>query len=489
LQERDFSDTIPAKKRSGDFPGYPARDEGRELLLNKILIVDDELNMRLVLQAMLKKEGYEVAAASDGLEALEILGGADIDVVVTDLKMPRLDGMGLLGRMIRDYPSTPVIIITAHGTVATAVDALKKGALDYISKPFEQDDLKNVIQKAIRTRRLNEDETLLDPDDIDRYGIIGAGPGMTEIFQTIQRVAPTTTTVLITGETGTGKELIAHAIHRNSPRKNNPFIKINCAAIPENLMESELFGYEKGAFTGAVTKKQGRFELAHKGTLFLDEIGELPKDMQVKLLRVIQEQLFERVGGLQTIKVDVRLITATNRNLFQDVRDGLFREDLFYRLNVIPIHLPPLRDRREDIPALTDYFIEKFNRKLERTVAGIDDRVRALFDRYEWPGNIRELENLVERIILLARSDRITLADLPSELKAAVETDLSSLSGAGQKPFKDFVRTHMEDIEKKMIVDTLEECGHNVTRAAQQLGLSRKGLQLKMMKYKLRKAD
>jgi two-component system response regulator AtoC len=437
--------------------------------LNKILIVDDELNMRLVLQAMLKKEGYEVAAASDGLEALKMLKTGPFDVVVTDLKMPNLDGLGLLDSMIREYPSVPVIIITAHGTVATAVDALKKGAFDYISKPFEQEDLKNIIQKAIRTRRLNEDETLLNPEDIDRYGIIGAGSRMAEIFETIKRVAPTTTTVLITG--------------------NNPFIKINCAAIPENLMESELFGYEKGAFTGAVTKKQGRFELAHKGTLFLDEVGELPKDMQVKLLRVIQEQQFERVGGLQTIKVDVRLVTATNRNLLQDVRDGHFREDLFYRLNVIPAHLPPLRERREDIPVLTDYFIEKFNKKLDRTVKGMDDRVRDLLIQYEWPGNIRELENLIERVILMARGETITFADLPSELKTAVKSGLSVPSGALQKPFKDFIKTHMEDIEKKMIVNTLEECGHNVTRAAQQLGLSRKGLQLKMMKYKLRKSD
>jgi two-component system response regulator AtoC len=465
------------------------KGRGGDTRLNNILIVDDELNMRLVLQAMLKKEGYEVAAASDGLEALKMLKTGPVDVVVTDLKMPNLDGLGLLERMIREYPSVPVIIITAHGTVATAVDALKKGAFDYISKPFEQEDLKNVIRKAVRTRRLNQDESLLDPDDIDRYGIIGAGPGMAEIFEIIKRVAPTTTTVLITGETGTGKELIAIAIHRNSPRRNNPFIKINCAAIPENLMESELFGYERGAFTGAVTKKQGRFELAHKGTLFLDEIGELPKDMQVKLLRVIQEQSFERVGGLHTIKVDVRLVTATNRNLIQDVRDGHFREDLFYRLNVIPMHLPPLRERGEDIPALTDYFIEKFNKKLDRAVKGMDEKVRNLFIQYEWPGNIRELENLVERVVLMTRSEVITFADLPSELKTAVESGLSVPSGAAQKPFKDFVKTHMEDIEKSMIFATLEECGHNVTRAAQQLGLSRKGLQLKMMKYKLRKSD
>jgi DNA-binding NtrC family response regulator len=457
--------------------------------MNKILIVDDELNMRLVLQAMLKKEGYAVTTASNGMEALKILKADQMDIVVTDLKMPKLDGMGLLGEIIRDYPSIPVIIITAHGTIATAVDALKKGAFDYITKPFEQDELKQVIQKAVKTRRLDEDEALLNPDDIDRYGIIGSSDRITEIFETIKRVAPTTTTILITGETGTGKELIARAIHRNSPRKNNPFIKINCAAIPESLMESELFGYEKGAFTGAATKKQGRFELAHKGTLFLDEVGELPKDMQVKLLQVIQEQEFERVGGLQTIKVDVRLITATNRNLFEDVKDGRFREDLYYRLNVIPAHLPPLRERKEDIPVLIDFFIEKFNKKLDRSVKYIDEKVTNLLIQYAWPGNIRELENLVERMILMARGDTIVFADLPSELKTTIESDSTGLSGIRQKPFKDIMKNHMEDIEKQMIISVLEECGNNVTRAAKKLGLSRKGLQLKMMKYKLRRSE
>ena len=457
--------------------------------MNKILIVDDELNMRLVLQAMLKKEGYAVTTASNGMEALKILKADQMDIVVTDLKMPKLDGMGLLDEIIRDYPSIPVIIITAHGTIATAVDALKKGAFDYITKPFEQDELKQVIQKAVKTRRLDEDEALLNPDDIDRYGIIGSSDRITEIFETIKRVAPTTTTILITGETGTGKELIARAIHRNSPRKNNPFIKINCAAIPESLMESELFGYEKGAFTGAATKKQGRFELAHKGTLFLDEVGELPKDMQVKLLQVIQEQEFERVGGLQTIKVDVRLITATNRNLFEDVKDGRFREDLYYRLNVIPAHLPPLRERKEDIPVLIDFFIEKFNKKLDRSVKYIDEKVTNLLIQYAWPGNIRELENLVERMILMARGDTIVFADLPSELKTTIESDSTSPSGIRQKPFKDIMKNHMEDIEKQMIISVLEECCNNVTRAAKKLGLSRKGLQLKMMKYKLRRSE
>ena len=455
--------------------------------MNKILIVDDELNMRLVLSAMLKKEGYQVAAAAHGLEALKILKQEDVDVVVTDLKMPHLDGMGLLDQMADQYPATPVIIITAHGTVATAVDALKKGAFDYITKPFEQDDLKNVISKAIKTRNLNKDELVMNQEDLDRYGIVGSSEAMMEIFETIKRVAPTTTTILITGETGTGKELIANAIHVNSPRKNNPLIKINCAAIAENLMESELFGYEKGAFTGAVVTKPGRFELAQKGTLFLDEVGELPREMQVKLLRVIQEQAFERVGGLRTIKVDVRLITATNRNLLSDVKAGRFREDLFYRLNVLPIHLPALRERREDLPALTEFFVDKFNRKLERSVSGVDENVMGLFMRYAWPGNVRQMENLLERVILMARGNMITMEDIPPELKAEVEEAARLPQEVHASQFKEFIRSQTGEVEKQLIIRTLEECNGNVTRAAQQLGLSRKGLQLKMIKYDLRK--
>jgi len=311
----------------------------------KILVVDDELNMRLVLKAMLKKEGYEVATAADGQEALRILKEEKIAVVATDLKMPRLDGMGLLHRIMQDDPSLPVIILTAYGTVANAVDALKKGAFDYLTKPFEQDELKTVILKAVKTRQLGDRDLSAPAGDVDPYRIVGASSRMTEIDEIIRKVSPTTTTVLITGETGTGKELIARAIHRNSSRREQPFIKINCAAIAENLVESELFGYEKGAFTGAVTTKPGRFELAHRGTLFLDEVGEIPRDMQAKLLQAIQDQNFERVGGLKNISVDVRLIAATNRNLPQEVKEGKFREDLFYRLNVFPIHIPPLRER------------------------------------------------------------------------------------------------------------------------------------------------
>jgi two-component system response regulator AtoC len=456
-------------------------------MTEKILIVDDELNMRLVLKALLNKEGYDVATASDGLEALKILKSGDIEVIVTDMKMPKLDGMGLLERVIRDYPSTPVIIITAHGTIATAVDALKKGAFDYITKPFERDELQHIIHKAIKTRRLNEEELFISPDDVDRQGIVGSSEPMLKIYDTIKKVAPTSTSVLITGETGTGKELIACAIHRNSPRRNNPFVKINCAAIAENLIESELFGYERGAFTGAVSTKPGRFELADKGTLFLDEVGDIPRDMQVKLLRVIQDHEFERVGGLRTIKVDVRLIAATNRNLLQDVKEGRFREDLYYRLNVFPTHLPPLRERREDVLSLTDYFIEKFNKKLERSVRNIDSRVKELLIHYDWPGNIRELENFMERIVLMAGGDTITLEDIPPEWKSAAEA-LSLSQPAGQKKsLKSFVKSYMEEVEKQTITECLEKCSGNVTKAAQRLGLSRKGLQLKMIKYSLRK--
>jgi DNA-binding NtrC family response regulator len=455
--------------------------------MSKILIVDDEMNMRLVLAAMLKREGYEVASAADGSEALQILKSGRIAAVITDLKMPRIDGMELLNRVRQEYPEVPVIMITAHGTVATAVEALKKGALDYITKPFELEDLKNVVSKAIKTRNLKENEFFLPPEEIERANIIGSSPSTLELFDAIKRVAPTTTTILINGETGTGKELVAEAIHRNSPRKNNPLIKINCAAIAETLMESELFGYEKGAFTGAAVTKPGKFELAHKGTLFLDEVVEIPRDMQVKLLRVLQEQEFERVGGLKTIKVDVRFIAATNRNLMQSVQDGSFREDLFYRLNVFPINVPPLRERKDDILPLVEFFVAKFNKKLALTIGGVDDAVKDMLLRYRWPGNIRELENLIERMMLMAKTPMITGCEVPPEFKANLEKEVEALTDEDKKPFKDFMRTHMENVERQMIIKCLDELEGNVTKAAKQLGLSRKGLQLKMIKYNLRK--
>ncbi len=457
----------------------------------KILIVDDELNMRLVLKAILKKEGYEVSTAADGLEALKILEAEKIAVVATDLKMPRLDGMGLLDRIMRDDPAMPVIILTAYGTVATAVDALKMGAFDYITKPFEQDELKAVILKAVNTRLINAKELSAEAGEAHSYRIIGTSPPMAEIQEVIRKVSPTTTAVLITGETGTGKELIARAIHRNSARNDQPFIRINCAAIAENLVESELFGYEKGAFTGAVTTKPGRFELAHKGTLFLDEVGEIPREMQAKVLQAIQDQSFERVGGLKTLSVDVRLIAATNRDLQQRIKEGKFREDLFYRLNVFPIHIPPLRERTEDILPLTDHFIRKFNRKLGRTIEGIDPAVRDDLIAYPWPGNIRELEHLIERMVLMAEQPILTRELVPPDVVKAVRELHPAAPGPVPKelPGRDALKSHLEESEKQIIARCLEECGGNVTRAAERLGLSRKGLQLKMIKHRLRKRE
>ncbi|MBW2674138.1 MAG: sigma-54-dependent Fis family transcriptional regulator [Deltaproteobacteria bacterium] len=451
-----------------------------------ILVVDDEKSMRLVLSAMLKKEGYQVAAAIDGLEAFDIIKKQDISVVVTDLKMPRLGGIGLLRRVIEKYPSLPVIIVTAHGTIANAVEAVKKGAFDYVTKPFDQEDLKNVISKAVKTKSLSDREMLLDSMEDDHYALIGTSKPMLEIYDIIKTVAPTPTTILITGETGTGKELIARAIHENSTRKGDPFIKINCAAIPENLMESELFGYEKGAFTGAVHRKIGRFEQAHKGTLFLDEIGDLPKDMQAKLLRTIQDREFERVGGVQTIKVDVRLVAATNRDLLQDVQNKRFREDLYYRINVLPIMLPSLRERKNDIPLLVEHFIDKFNRKLGRRVRRIEPEVEQFFREYAWPGNIREMENLLERLILLANDDIIRYEALPADILTPPQAEVISPE-AEQGSFKEIVKGQAEAVESHIIARVLEQCGKNVTRAADRLGISRKGLQLKMIKYGLRK--
>ena len=473
MTEKNDRKDAPAGRRGKDGAGMKAA---------KILIVDDELNMRLVLKAMLKKEGYEVVTAADGLEALRILREEKIAVIATDLKMPRLDGMGLLDRIVQEDPALPVIILTAYGTVANAVDALKKGAFDYITKPFEQDELKTVILKAVKTRMSSDRDLSAASGDNIPFRIVGASSRMAEIHEIIRKVSPTMTTVLITGETGTGKELIARSIHLNSTRNKQPFIKINCAAIAENLVESELFGYEKGAFTGAVTAKPGRFELAHRGTLFLDEVGEIPREMQAKLLQAIQDQNFERVGGIKTVSVDVRLIAATNRNLAQTVKEGKFREDLFYRLNVFPIHIPPLRERAEDILPLADYFIEKFNRKLGRNVEGLDQEVRDCFLAYPWPGNIRELEHLVERMILMAEEPFLTLKLVPPEIT-------NTASEPTEIPEHDVLKSHMEQMERQIIARCLDECDGNVTRAAERLGLSRKGLQLKMIKHRLRKQE
>src|SRR6187551_1645182 len=334
--------------------------------------------MRRVLEAMLRREGYEVITAANGAEALNGMS-AQVHTVITDLKMPVLDGMALLKRLSVEYPDVPVVMITAHGSVENAVEAVKLGAFDYLEKPFEQEQIRQVVAKAINTYTLaRRDARPEEPSARGRFRLVGQSPAIKQIYAVVEKVANTPSTVLITGESGTGKELIARALHENSARSAGPFIKINCAAIPKTLMESELFGYEKGALTGAVGAKPGRFELAHGGTLFLDEIGEIPIEMQVKLLRVLQESEFERVGGIKTIKVDVRLVTATNRDLMQEIAAGNFREDLFYRLNVVPIHIPPLRDRREDIPLLVEHFVARNNTRLRSNIVGIDSEARRL---------------------------------------------------------------------------------------------------------------
>ncbi|RYE89370.1 MAG: sigma-54-dependent Fis family transcriptional regulator, partial [Myxococcales bacterium] len=359
----------------------------------QVLVVDDEPNLRRVLSAILSRDGYDVHEADNGESALEFLREHHLDLVITDLRMPRVDGMELLRQVQRIDVQLPVVMLTAHGTVDNAVEALKLGAIDYLTKPFDQAEIRNVVRKALRTRDLSQADAPSDQrspggeagpasEATARYGLIGQSARTTEVFALLDRVADSPTTVLVTGESGTGKELIARALHENSRRRDKPFIKVNCAAIPKDLVESELFGYERGAFTGAVTSKPGRFELADKGTLFLDEIGELPLDMQVKLLRVLQESEFERVGGIRTIRVDVRLVAATNRDLKREIAQGSFREDLYYRLNVVPIALPSLRERASDIPLLVEFFLEKFNQRLKKQVVGVTPEALAKLTAY-----------------------------------------------------------------------------------------------------------
>ena len=457
-----------------------------------VLVVDDETNLRKVLGATLRREGYQVVLAENGDQAIARFDEGGIDLVISDLVMPQKDGFDVLRHVLSRAPDVPVILITAHGTVDSAVAAIKAGAFDYITKPFDQAEFKQVIDKAAKTRALAQ-KNVLSKESRHAIRLIGNSPAIQEVIRIIEKVADTPSTVLITGESGTGKELVAHALHNLSSRRSGPFIKINCAAIPKDLMESELFGYEKGAFTGAVTSKPGRFELADGGTLLLDEIAEIPIEMQVKLLRVLQESEFERVGGVKTIKVDVRLIAATNRNLEKEIQEGRFREDLYYRLNVVPINLPALRERREDIPLLADAFRQRFNRRLGKSVDRIHPDALAALQAYAWPGNVRELENVMERTLLFAEGAEIRLEDLPENIRgqaeASVETSaatpLPSLIPADAS-MKDIVKGATAAIEKDLIVRALEETGGNVTQSAKKLKISRKSLQNKMKEFGLR---
>src|SRR4051812_30484753 len=405
-------------------------------MADRVLVVDDELSLRKVLAATLQREGYEVQVASDGEEALAALDRDGADVVVTDLVMPKMDGLSLLRKVVVPHPDVPVIVVTAHGRVDSAVEAMKAGAFDFVTKPFEHGELKAIIAKAARQSDLNARNVIPDEPGRRFTEIVGKGQQMIELQQIIAKVADAPSTVLIQGESGTGKELVATALHEKSSRRDRPFIKINCAAIPRELVEAELFGFEKGAFTGAVQSKPGRFELADGGTLFLDEIGEIPIEMQVKLLRAIQESEFERVGGVKTTKVEVRLIAATSRDLTKEIAAGRFREDLFYRLNVVPVTLPPLRERRDDIPLLVEHFREKYNKRLRKNVERIEDDALAALGAYSWPGNIRELENVLERTILFAEGNTIRAQDLPASLRQSAPAAQEASSSAEAIPLQ-----------------------------------------------------
>jgi two-component system, NtrC family, response regulator AtoC len=481
---------------------------GAEAEPKRVLIADDEINIRRVLEAILKRDGYEVVTAANGEEALSRMSRG-IHTVITDLKMPGLDGMQLLRSLTADHPDVPVVMITAHGSVESAVEAVKLGAFDYVEKPFDQEQIRQVVSKALKTNALSRRDPSPEQGAAPgRFRLVGDSPAIRQVYAIIEKVANTPSTVLITGESGTGKELIARALHENSSRHGGPFIKINCAAIPKTLMESELFGYEKGAFTGAVGAKPGRFELAHAGTLFLDEIGEIPVEMQVKLLRVLQESEFERVGGIKTIKVDVRLVTATNRDLAAELATGGFREDLYYRLNVVPIHLPPLRDRHLDIPLLVSHFITKFNDRLRKGITHIEPEAVERLVGYNWPGNIRELENVIERTMLFCEGSVIRVANLPTELlgggpgdertapSSPSQTNLPAVTHIPTPPqseavgsLKEAVKAETERVERELIQRALDETGGNVTQAARRLKISRKSLQTKMKELGLRDRD
>jgi nitrogen regulation protein NR(I) len=469
----------------------------------RVLVVDDEKNITFVIQAMLEKAGFEAIVFNDSAEALEALDSEDIDLVITDLYMPGPGGMEILDFCQKNYVQLPIVVITAYGTVESAVNALKRGAFDFVTKPFDQTELLNVVHKGVATHRQRQKEPIIlfsqpslgNLPSHDSGGapaissIIGNSSQMQDIFKVISKIAHSPSTVLVWGESGTGKELVAFEIHRHSKRVNKPFIKINCAAIPATLIESELFGFEKGAFTGAVASKPGRFELAHEGTLFLDEVAEMPMEMQVKLLRILQEQEFERVGGVHTIKVDVRIITATNKDLEAEVKAGRFREDLFYRLNVVPIHLPPLRSRRDDIELLVRYFLLQFNEKLKKTISGLTPETMSALKAYAWPGNIRQLENVLERMVLMSDENVLTTGDLPDELLSSLSSKEAGYESAeaGAPSLKQIVRKQTQSLERELIEKALEGTHGNVTRAAEKLGLSRKGLQLKMKELGLKR--
>jgi two-component system NtrC family response regulator len=460
--------------------------------MHSILVVDDEPNYLIVLSELLRDEGYEVFTADSGISGLKIARETDLDMVISDMKMPGMDGIELLAKLKEFNQHLPVILITAYAEVEKAVEAMHLGAFTYLAKPFSNEQLLASVSKAVEHYGLLQEIQRLRREATPTSGfggMIGKNPNMLAVYQLIEKVAPTPSSVLVTGESGTGKELVARAIHNLSDRKDAPFISVNCAALAESLLESELFGHEKGAFTDAATMRKGRFELANSGTLFLDEIGEMPTSLQAKLLRILQERSFERVGGNTTLEIDVRILTATNKDLKDEVEKGNFREDLYYRLNVIHIHLPPLRERVDDIPALVNHFLRKNAERLHREKIEISAEALRLLVSLPWEGNIRELENTIERAAILCNDDRIEAEDVqpdssqipaPQEWSTGLELNQFIPEGLSLSEV-------LNGIEEKLVRQALEEANNVQARAAEKLGITKSLLQYKMKKYKLKR--
>ncbi|MFP4376452.1 MAG: sigma-54-dependent transcriptional regulator [Spirochaetales bacterium] len=443
-----------------------------------VMVVDDEKNIRTGLGKAIELDGHNVVLAEDGRQALEFVEEEEIDLIICDLKMPRMTGEELLRRVVQSYPTLPVIILTGHGTIESAVQAMRDGAYDFLTKPVNLDRLSLLVKRALSTRELSLQHRALQEELEQRRqfaNIIGTSSEMRRIFDVVRQVAGTKASVLITGESGVGKELIADAIHNLSNRNEKPFIKVHCAALSESLLESELFGHEKGAFTGAVSRKRGRFELAHMGTIFLDEIGEINQNVQIKILRVLQEKTFERVGGEETVEVDARIISATNKNLKAEIESGAFREDLFYRLNVVNIHIPPLRERKEDIPLLVAAFMKEFASENGKPVEGIDAKARSVLYNYSWPGNVRELRNCIESAVVMSKEPVITSDDLPPSVASDSESNYVRIE----------LGTSMQDAERELIRANLAAQNGNKSRTAEILGIGRKTLHRKIAEYDL----
>lgn len=465
--------------------------------MDRILIADDEPNVRFVIRELLSELGCIVDEAGDGETALQKIRETTYDLLICDIKMPRRDGMEVLREALKISPSLITVMITAHGTQQIAIQAMKEGAYDYFHKPFNNDELRIIVKRALEKNRLQKKIRELQDGApiVCRFDqIIGQSPQMQEVFQLIKKVINNDVTVLICGESGTGKELVAEAIHYHSYRKEQPFIKINCVAIPETLLESEMFGYEKGAFTGAYQQKPGKFELAQGGTLFLDEIGDMPLSLQAKLLRVLQEREYERVGGSKTIKVDFRLITATNKNLLKAVENKEFREDLYFRINVLPIYLPALRERISDIPILIDHFINYYNSRLGKNISGVSSEALEILMDYPWPGNIRELENVIQRSLILTTQKQIQSDAIPVNIREKLKPGASQMTPDDSKinvnfdftkPLQAQLEELTDKVEANLIRDALKRMNYKRQETADLLGISRKSLHNKMLKYNL----